>query len=62
MLPNVITTPGIFATDLMRICAEHPVKMIAIGFFCGLMTEAVLYLAGEAHQALCAYRDLIKVS
>ena len=62
MLPSVFTSPASFAGDVLAECVNHPIKMLAIGFFCGLATEAVVYLAGEAYLALCAYRDAIKAA
>lgn len=59
---NLLTTPGVVATDVMQACSDNPLKMIAIGFFCGLMVEAAVYLAGGAYDALVAYRDAIKAA
>ena len=61
-LPNILSVPGDSAANLAGLCVEHPVKIILAGFFCGLAIEAVVYLTGEAYEALRAYRDLIKAS
>ena len=58
-LPNVFTTPASFSGDVLATCVHHPFKMILAGFCFGLAVEAVVYLTGEAYQALVAYRAAV---
>ena len=54
-LPNVLTTPGSAATDVMQLCADKPVQMIIAGVFCGCLIEACTYLVGNALHVVKSY-------